>query len=308
VSSTIPAFAKRGDYVICDKGISHALQTGILLSRANAFWFKHNDVEDLERVLLQVEKLQKDKGINMDRPPMRKFLVIEGLYPNYGDMAPIQEMLKLKERHCFRVIMDDSFGLGALGATGRGTLEYQGVPIEKVDIVTGSLSNSIGSVGGFCLGAKEVVYHQRLNAAGYVFSASSPPYLLVAASKAIELIGPSLLEPLKSNVVAARKILSRHVQGLLSVNGHADSPVIHLRPLRSSGSRSGDNWRLQRISDECRRHGVALPRARYINGEKYQPPPSLRICLSALHTTEQLEEAFSVLQKAAEKVLADELS
>ncbi len=56
VSSTIPAFAKRGDVVVCDKGISHSLQTGVLLSRATAYWFKHNDPEDLERVLLEIER------------------------------------------------------------------------------------------------------------------------------------------------------------------------------------------------------------------------------------------------------------
>jgi serine palmitoyltransferase len=112
ISSCIPAFAKRGDLLICDKGISHALLTGILLSRSNTYWFKHNDVEDLERVLLEVEKYQKSKGMSLDAPPVRKFLIIEGLYPNYGDIAPVKKYLELKERHCFRIIMDDSFGLG----------------------------------------------------------------------------------------------------------------------------------------------------------------------------------------------------
>jgi serine palmitoyltransferase len=125
VSSTIPAFAKRGDFLICDKGISHSLQTGVLLSRANAYWFKHNDPEDLERVLIEVEKHQLEKGMDMDRPPVRKFLVVEGLYPNYGDVAPLARYLELKKRHCFRIMLDDSFGLGALGATGRGVVEHQ---------------------------------------------------------------------------------------------------------------------------------------------------------------------------------------
>lgn len=205
ISSAIPAFAKRGDLLICDKGISHALQTGVLLSRSNTFWFKHNDVEDLERVLIEVEKHQIAKHMNMDRPPVRKFLVLEGLYPNYGDIAvrrcscvllllltpcseqPLARFLELRKRHCFRVILDDSFGMGVLGTTGRGTFEHQGLDASAIDILTGSMANALGSVGGYCAGKREMVYHQRLNAAGYVFSASSPPYLLVATSAAMNM-------------------------------------------------------------------------------------------------------------------------
>lgn len=300
-SSTLPAFAKRGDFLIIDKGISHSLQTGVHLSRANAYWFKHNDVEDLERVLLEVEREQKLKGTDMERPKMRKFLVIEGLYPNYGDVAPIAEMLKLRERHCFRVFLDDSFGFGALGAKGRGTLEHVGVPIDSVDIITGSLANSLGSVGGFCVGRKEVVYHQRLNAAGYVFSASAPPYLMVSASKALSLVGAPLLEPLAINVRIARRLLSENVEGLFTVHGSSFSPIIHLRLARTTGSRDGDNWKLQRISEECLRSGLAIPRARYIQGEKYAPPTSLRFTVSAMHTEELLRRAVAVLSEAARK-------
>ena len=303
VSSTIPAFAKRGDFLICDKGISHALQTGVLLSRSNVYWFKHNDVEDLERVLLEVEKEQKSKGVNMDRPSMRKFLVIEGLYVNYGDIAPLDKMLKLRARHCFRVVMDDSCGFGTLGATGRGTLEHLGIPFDDVDILTSSLANSIGAVGGFCIGKKEVIYHQRLNAAGYVFSASSPPYLLVASCKALSMITSTLLHPLAANVRTVRALLGAQCSEL-TIHGHALSPIVHLRLAHSTGSRDGDNWRLQHISEECMRQGVAVPRARYINGERYQPPPSLRITVGAMHTTELLERAIRVLVEATVTVIA----
>lgn len=96
VSSTIPAFCKRGDIVICDKGVSHSLQTGVLLSRSNPYWFKHNDPEDLERVLLEIEQEQKQKKVNLDKPQQRKFVIVEGLYPNYGDMAPLPRYLELK--------------------------------------------------------------------------------------------------------------------------------------------------------------------------------------------------------------------
>ncbi len=306
VSSTIPAFAKRGDFLICDKGIGHAMQTGVLLSRANAYWFKHNDPEDLERVLLEVEKHQKSKGMNMDRPPVRKFLVIEGLYGNYGDVAPLKRYVELKKRHCFRIMMDDSMGFGVLGATGRGCLEHEGVPLSQVEVLTASLSNALGSVGGFCVGQKDMIYHQRLNAAGYVFSASSPPYLLVAACAALRRVEPGVLGRLAGNAATARALLAKHCAGLLTVHGYASSPIMHLRLERSTGARRDDAWLLQRISEEAMARGVAVPRCRYVDGEKYAPPTSLRVCVSSLHTPELLEEGIAMLAAAARKVIQKE--
>lgn len=305
VSSTIPAFAKRGDYVICDKGISHALQTGVLLSRSNAYWFKHNDPEDLERVMLEIQRLLLLKKVDLDKPTMRIFVIFEGLSPNYGDIAPVKKYLELKRRFNFRIIMDDSAGLGTLGRTGRGTLEHLGIPVSDVEIITASLSHSLGSVGGFCIGSKEVVYHQRLNAAGYVFSASSPPYLLVAASKALTMIDQNLVGKLQENVALAHSLLKD--LGVLTAHGSAQSAVIHLRLTRSTGSRTDDNWLLQRISDECLKQGFAVPRARYVEGEKYQPPPSLRLCISAVHEKQHLERIMSVLDRVSRKFVEDQL-
>lgn len=179
-------------------------------------------------------------------------------------------------------------------------MERLGLAFTDIDIVTSSLSNSLGSVGGFCVGKKEVVYHQRLNAAGYCFSASSPPYLLVAASSALELVKPALCAQLAANVAALRTQLRGLTE--LVAHGHDESPIVHLRLKRSSGSRVDDNWVLQRISDECMRNGVCVPRARYVDGEKYQPPPSLRITVNALHTADQIKTAVDALQRASLKV------
>ena len=84
--------------------------------------------------------------------------------------------------------------------------------------------------------------------------------------------------------------------------------LVHLRLARSTGSRDGDNWRLQRISEECLRNGVAVPRARYINGERYQPPPSLRVTVTAMHTDELLEKAVLALRDSAQTVIDRDLA
>lgn len=301
VSSTIPAFAKRGDFLICDKGISHSLQTGVLLSRSNAYWFKHNDPEDLERILKEIDQSQREKGVNMDKPKERKFLVIEGLYQNYGDIAPVAKYLELKEKYNFRIVLDDSVGFGGLGKSGKGTLEFLGIDYEAVDIITSSLANAVGTVGGFCIGKKEVVYHQRLNAAGYCFSASSPPYLLIAGTKALSLINEQAMDVLRSRVARIRSAITK--QPFLSVHGNAESPVIHLRLVSSTLPRKEQNWLLQKISDHAKDRGVAISRCRYVDGEKYQPPPSLRICVSSLLSDSQIDQVCSTIIQSAKTVL-----
>ena len=102
--------------------------------------------------------------------------------------------MELKEKYCWRIIMDDSYGIGSLGKTGRGTCEYFNIPTQKVEMVTGNLTGITSADGGFCCASTSIVYHQvnsllaathhllqRLNSSGYVYSASLPP-LLAAAS------------------------------------------------------------------------------------------------------------------------------
>lgn len=160
-----------------DQGVTHAAQVGASLSRSKVFYFKHNDVKDLRKVLEEIKREDAAKK----KKVYRKFVIIEGLYHNYGDIAPLPDILKLKEEFHFHLIMDDSLGIGTLGATGRGTCEYWNIPATKVlqssrtsvswhahtfisaaqlDILTGNLGHAIGSLGGFGCGDKTVVNHQ----------------------------------------------------------------------------------------------------------------------------------------------------
>ncbi|KAL3760080.1 hypothetical protein ACHAWU_006628 [Discostella pseudostelligera] len=175
-TSTVAAFAKRGDLLIVDEGVHEALLVGVTLSRANVRYFRHNNVKDLRRVL---EKVAAQDALIQRKPTdQRRFLVVEGLYRNYGTICPLDEIVKLKEEFHYRLILDDSYGMGCLGKNGRGTLEHYGLrPMRHAEIVTFSLENALGSVGGMTVGNEEVVDHQRLSGAGYCFSASAPPFL-----------------------------------------------------------------------------------------------------------------------------------
>merc|ERR1719353_1030909 len=170
-ASVISAFSKRGDVIVCDEGISESNLTGLELSRSKLFFFKHNDMEDCERQMIKADRYLKKKNKQLVK---RKFLVVEGLYRNYGDIANLVELKRLKEKYYFRAIIDDSMGICALGATGRGSIEHCGLKLSDFEILCGSLATSMASIGGFCVGyVPDVIDHQRLSGAGYVFSASS---------------------------------------------------------------------------------------------------------------------------------------
>jgi len=160
----------------------------------------------------------------------RRFVVVEGLYANHGDVAPLAEVVALARAYHWRVILDDSCGFGALGARGTGAAEHAGLAPPGVDVLLGSLATSLSSVGGFCVGSREVVDHQRLSGAGYCFSASAPPFLCATASAALARLRaePALAAALQARAAAMHGRLAAAGGGALALLGDAASPIKHL--------------------------------------------------------------------------------
>ena len=165
LASVIPAFSKRGDLIVCDEAVHFGIQQGIRLSRSNVLYYKHNDMEDLERILNQVQ----EKDLRQPGKLNRRFIITEGISEHCGDLAPLPHIVRLKQRYKYRLILDDSFALGVLGATGRGSLEHWSLDVEQCDLLCASLDHATATVGGFCIGSHQVVDHQRLSGAGYCF-------------------------------------------------------------------------------------------------------------------------------------------
>jgi len=295
VSSVIPAFSSRGDLLIVDKGVSYAVQTGVKLSRSDVIWFNHNDMKDLERILEQV----RQKDIKSRREITRRFIVVEGVYFNCGDICPLPKIMELKTKYCYRLVMDDSYGIGVLGKTGRGTCEHYNVAVKDIEFLTGNLAAVTSSVGGFCCGSKAIIYHQRLNSSGYVYSASLPPLLAAASITSLDILdqNPNLLSQLRKNVELMHKGLST-IEGI-TINGTLQTAVIHLRLAQSTGDRYQDEVILQNIVDEALANDVFLTRAKYVyDKEAFLPEPSIRITVSAANTEKQLNQALSVIKNA----------
>lgn len=109
-------------------------------------------MEDLERILKSI--------VNRKEKLTRRFIAIEGVYHNIGDIANLPKIVELKEKYKFRLFMDDSLGIGIIGKTGRGTCDYYNISATKVDFISGSLETITSSVGGFCVGDRASTYHQ----------------------------------------------------------------------------------------------------------------------------------------------------
>lgn len=290
-NSTIPAFCKRGDIVVVDDSINFVLYSGVRLSRANMLTFEHNNMNSLEAVLKSVCEKHVDKAA-----VQRRFIVVEAIYANSGDLSPLDEIARLKDQYRFRLLLDESYSIGVLGHSGRGALQHFDVPRKRVEIATADLGNAIASVGGICVGNAEVVEHQRLSGAGYCFSASQPPFLAAAATAAMDVVeneGESLISRLRSRVKLFRDMVD---VGQLKkagwyLDGHPVSPMIFAR-------RYDDNANPRIFTDlqeRCLEDGILVARPVYSTDELKLPKHAVKITISAVHSDEMIRKAAQVL-------------
>ena len=301
-ASAIPAFCKSGDLIVADAGVGYPLQSGMALSRSTVRYFKHNDLGDLRNLL---DTIEEESKLGKGKDTQRRFMVVEGVYANYGDVAPLREIVELKEKHGFRLILDDSFALGVLGETGRGSLEHHDLRPEQVDIMLASLGHSFGSVGGICAGSRRVCDHQRLSGAGYVFSASLPPYLASAAIKSLDIIeeeGKEMIAELEAKTDRLRCSLTRALSRSRTLRVHEGmGPVIHLQLVGEKATDVSAVESMQGLVDAASRDGVFLTVAKYTFLDRYEGPPSIRIAVNVAHDEADLDRAVTVIKKAASK-------
>jgi len=164
----------RGDVAISDR-VNHAsIVDGLRLSLGEVRKFKHNDMEDLDRVL------QKEAGKN-------KMVVVDGVFSMEGDLSPLDEIVALRQKHEFGIMVDDAHGVGVLGKTGRGAAEHFGVE-DDVDLIMGTYSKSLATIGGFVVASADIIKYLKHISRSMMFSASLAPALVAAASTALDII------------------------------------------------------------------------------------------------------------------------
>jgi len=170
----IASLIGKDDVVIIDKMDHASIVDGCRLSFGEVKRYKHNDIEDLERVLKECEG-------------KTKLVVVDGVFSMEGDIVKLPEVVNMCKKYGARLMVDDAHGIGVLGRTGRGTAEHFGVENE-VDLIMGTYSKSLASIGGFIAGEKDVINYIKHFARAFIFSASPPPASVASVSAAIDII------------------------------------------------------------------------------------------------------------------------
>ncbi len=171
----ISAIAGRNDLIFSDKENHASIYDGTRLSYAEVIRYNHNDMDDLESKLSTAD------------PNKGKLIVTDGVFSMSGDIAKIPEINRLAKKYEARIMVDDAHAFGVIGEYGRGTAEYFGLE-KEVDIIMGTFSKSLASIGGYVAADHDVVDYIRHNSRPYIFSAAIPPANTAAALAALRIL------------------------------------------------------------------------------------------------------------------------
>jgi glycine C-acetyltransferase len=259
------------DSIISDE-LNHAsLIDGIRLCKAGRLRYRHDDLADLET------RLREAAGARL------RLIVTDGVFSMDGHIARLPAICDLAEAHDALVMVDDSHGVGVLGAHGRGTLEHHGV-IGRIDILTGTLGKALGGAsGGYTSGSRELIALLRQRSRPYLFSNTVPPPIVAGAIAALDVLGRStaLRDRLAANTAFFRAELG--ALGFEVLPG--EHPIVPLM--------LGDAALATRFAD------ALLERGLYVVGFSHPVVPAgkarLRLQVSAAHTEVQLATALSYL-------------
>ena len=232
MSSVIPVYAKPGNVILVDELCNYPIQLGCRLGKAKVLKYKHNNIDDLS------SKLEEAKNLISSSYSLIS-IVTEGIFQIDYSLSPLKEIVNLKKKFIMNnrglnlyIIVDDSIGIGAIGPNLKGSLDHAGLNLkDDIDILCGSFEFCMNSVGGFLAGSMTKIYKCRLFAAGYIFSASSPPYSCTAAKDSFEQIeknGKQMKEKI-DKIKNDFYNMSKEVSDKIKIIGDKQSPFILLK-------------------------------------------------------------------------------
>ena len=271
-SGVLAVICGREDYIICDERDHASIVDGRRLSFAKQLKYRHNDMEDLEKILQKCE------------PNAIKLIVVDGVFSMEGDLANLPEIVRLKKKYNASIMVDEAHGIGVFGKEGRGVCDHFGL-IDDVDIIMGTFSKSLASIGGFVAADKDTINYLRHTCRTYIFSASNTPAATAAAREALHIIRtePERMERLwKTTNYALKRFREEGFE-----IGDTESPIIPL---------------YVRDADKT----FLVTKLAFGNGVFINPviPPAcapqdtlVRFALMATHTEEQVEKGVQVLKK-----------
>jgi 8-amino-7-oxononanoate synthase len=266
----ISALVNRRAVVVIDKADHASIYDGCALSDGEMVRFRHNDVDHLDQILARVTQEKS------------ALVAIDGVFSMSGDIAPLPQILEVCRRYEARLLLDDAHAVGVLGVGGRGTASHFGLD-DQIDIIVGTFSKSLASIGGFVTGPAHVIEWLKHFARPGVFSASMPPSQVVAATTALEVLmdDPAIVDRLNANAAILR-------DGLRDAGfdiGGTQTPIVPIV--------IGDEVKMVNFWKDLLEGGV------YTNAVIFPAVPRgggiLRTSAMATHTPEQLHKAIDLM-------------
>jgi len=261
-------------FAILDQYAHRSIHDGVQMAGCEVRRFKHNDLDDLERQLRQAR----------NRGAKRILIAVDSVFSMDGDQAPIADLIEIKRRYDAFLLVDEAHGIGAIGRTGRGVCEEQGIDPADIDIMTGSLSKGIPSSGGFVAGSQALKIYVQHGSAPYIFSAAITPANAAATLEALRILQeePEHMERLRENT----RILKDGLHELGFDTGASTTPVVPLL--------LGDEWRAYRWAQRLLlEHGIFVSAVTFPAVSPGQA--RLRLCATAAHRPEHFERLFKGL-------------
>ncbi len=284
IMSVIDSLLDRKDVVVYDSECHACIIDALRMHLGKRYVFPHNDIENCEKQLERATKLANETGGGI-------LVITEGVFGMTGDQGKLKEIVELKKKFDFRLLIDDAHGFGTMGKTGAGTDEEQGVQ-DQVDLYFSTFAKSMASIGAFIAGDPEVILFLRYNMRSQIFAKSLPMLLVKGALKRLELLKtqPELKENLWKIVRALRKGL--HDNGFST--GKSNSPVT---PVVLNGT-VGEAAAL--TQDLRENYGI------FCSVVIYPVVPKgmiiLRLIPTAVHTLEEVEETVTAFAAIKEKL------
>ena len=264
--------AKLPNCVVLSDALNHAsMIEGIRHSRAECLKFKHNDVEDLDRLLAGVE------------PGRPKLVAFESVYSMDGDIAPIKDILDVCDRHGAMTYIDEVHAVGMYGARGGGVAEREGL-MDRITVIEGTLGKAFGVVGGYIAGSRAMCDFVRSFASGFIFTTALPPAIAAGALASVRHLKASPFERKRQQERVAKVRSALRAMGIPQIENPS-----HIIPVMV-----GDAKKAKMISDWLmENHGI------YVQPINYPTVPvgteRLRITPSPVHSDDDIDRLVKAL-------------
>lgn len=282
--SIIQALVNRHDVIVYDSESHACIIDGLQLHMGSRYVFKHNDIADFEKQLQRAQKI-------LDHNSGGILVITEGVFGMRGDQGKLKEIVALKEKYNFRLLVDDAHGFGSQGISGAGTGEEQGVQ-NDIDVYFSTFAKSMASIGAFVAGSERVIQYLKYNLRSQIYAKSLPLPIVIGNLKRLELLRtqPELKQKLWQNVHTLQKGLKERGLDIGNTNSCVTPVYMHV-PVEISSQLIFDLRSTYKIFCSAVVYPV-VPKGIML----------LRLIPTAAHTDEDVQITLDAFQAIAQKL------